>query len=148
MSVPAAVTDPVLSRSDRAFTAFLCLVSRQNASGGRGRLSRVFRTGDGDLAKPMVVRATSAIRRLSTDQAGQDSLDCGRSHERDGLIATWFVNAIRATGHQCRPRRPDRQPHPDRSQHQTRFTPAAKGRFTNDSASSDALKEYSIALEN
>jgi len=62
-ALAASVTDPHLFRSGREFAAFLGLVPRQNASGGKDRLGRISKMGDGYLRKLLVVGATSVIRR-------------------------------------------------------------------------------------
>jgi transposase len=58
----ASVPDPSLFRSGREFAAFLGLVPRQNSSGGKDRLGRISKMGDGYLRKLLVVGATSVIR--------------------------------------------------------------------------------------
>ena len=65
-ALAAAVTDPGLFRSGREFSAFLGLVPRQNSSGGKDRLGRISKMGDGYLRKLLVVGATSVIRRART----------------------------------------------------------------------------------
>ena len=65
-ALAAAVTDPGLFRSGREFAAFLGLVPRQNSSGGKDRLGRISKMGDGYLRKLLVVGATSMIRRART----------------------------------------------------------------------------------
>ena len=62
-ALAASVTDPGLFRSGREFAAFLGLVPRQNSSGGKDRLGRISKIGDGYLRKLLVVGATSVIRR-------------------------------------------------------------------------------------
>jgi transposase len=63
----ASVPDPSLFRSGREFAAFLGLVPRQNSSGGKDRLGRISKMGDGYLRKLLVIGATSVIRRARTD---------------------------------------------------------------------------------
>ena len=58
--------DPAQFRSGREFAAFLGLVPRQNSSGGKDRLGRISKMGDGYLRKLLVVGATSVIRRART----------------------------------------------------------------------------------
>lgn len=65
-ALSASVTDPSLFRSGREFAAFLGLVPRQNSSGGKDRLGRISKMGDGYLRKLLVVGATSVIRRVRT----------------------------------------------------------------------------------
>ena len=64
-ALAASVTDPSLFRSGREFAAFLGLVPRQNSSGGKDRLGRISKMGDGYLRKLLVVGATSVIRRAA-----------------------------------------------------------------------------------
>lgn len=65
-ALSATVTDPALFRSGREFAAFLGLVPRQNSSGGKARLGRISKMGDGYLRKLLVVGATSVVRRART----------------------------------------------------------------------------------
>jgi transposase len=69
-ALSAAVTDPSIFRSGREFAAFLGLVPRQNSSGGKERLGRISKMGDGYLRKLLVVGATSVIRRARTGTTG------------------------------------------------------------------------------
>jgi transposase len=69
-ALSAAVTDPSIFRSGREFAAFLGLVPRQNSSGGKDRLGRISKMGDGYLRKLLVVGATSVIRRARTGTVG------------------------------------------------------------------------------
>ena len=62
-ALSAAITDPSAFRSGREFSAYLGLVPRQNSSGGRERLGRISKMGDGYLRKLLLVSATSVIRR-------------------------------------------------------------------------------------
>jgi transposase len=66
-ALSASIPDPGMFRSGREFAAFLGLVPRQNSSGGKERLGRISKMGDGDLRKLLVVGATSVIRRAKTD---------------------------------------------------------------------------------
>ncbi|MBA3326539.1 MAG: IS110 family transposase [Rhodobacteraceae bacterium] len=69
-ALSASVPDPSVFRSGRQFAAFLGLVPRQNSSGGKDRLGRISKMGDGYLRKLLVVGATSVIRRaVSNDTA-------------------------------------------------------------------------------
>jgi transposase len=72
-ALAAAVTDPGLFRSGREFAAFLGLVPRQNSSGGKDRLGRISKMGDGYLRKLLVVGATSVIRRARTSTSASSS---------------------------------------------------------------------------
>ncbi len=65
-ALAASVPDPSVFRSGREFAAFLGLVPRQNSSGGKERLGRISKMGNGYLRKLLVVGATSVIRRSRT----------------------------------------------------------------------------------
>lgn len=65
-ALAASVPDPGMFRSGREFAAFLGLVPRQNSSGGKERLGRISKMGNGYLRKLLVVGATSVIRRART----------------------------------------------------------------------------------
>jgi len=65
-ALAASIPDPSLFRSGREFSAFLGLVPRQNSSGGKDKLGRISKMGDGYLRKLLVVGATSVIRRART----------------------------------------------------------------------------------
>jgi transposase len=62
-ALAASVPDPSVFKSGRQFAAFLGLVPRQNSSGGKERLGRISKMGNGYLRKLLVVGATSVIRR-------------------------------------------------------------------------------------
>jgi len=66
-ALSASIPNPTMFRSGREFAAFLGLVPRQNSSGGKDRLGRISRMGDGYLRKLLVVGATSVVRRAKTD---------------------------------------------------------------------------------
>ncbi|RYH07047.1 IS110 family transposase [Tropicimonas sp. IMCC6043] len=67
-ALAASVPDPTVFRSGRQFAAWLGLVPRQNSSGGRDRLGRVSKMGNGYLRRLLVVGATSLTRRADTNQ--------------------------------------------------------------------------------
>ena len=66
-ALAASVPDPSVFKSGRQFAAFLGLVPRQNSSGGKTRLGRISKMGDGYLRKLLVVGATSVIRRADSN---------------------------------------------------------------------------------
>jgi transposase len=61
-AIAATVTDPSHFRSSREFSAWLGLTPRQNSSGGKDRLGRVSKMGNGYLRSLIVVGATARIR--------------------------------------------------------------------------------------
>ena len=62
-ALAASVPDPTVFRNGRQFAAFLGLVPRQSSSGGKERLGRISKMGDGYLRRLLVVGATSVVRR-------------------------------------------------------------------------------------
>jgi transposase len=62
-ALSASIPDPAVFRSGRQFAAFLGLVPRQHSSGGKDRLGRISKMGDGYLRRLLVVGATSVVRR-------------------------------------------------------------------------------------
>jgi len=61
-AIAATVTDPSHFRSSREFSAWLGLTPRQNSSGGKDRLGRVSKMGNGYVRSLIVVGATAMIR--------------------------------------------------------------------------------------
>jgi transposase len=61
-AIAATVTDPAQFRSGREFAAWLGLTPRQNSSGGKERLGRISKMGDGYLRTLLVVGATAVMR--------------------------------------------------------------------------------------
>ena len=66
-ALAASVPDPSVFRSGRQFAAFLGLTPRQNSSGGKDKLGRISKMGDGYLRRLLVIGATSVIRRADTN---------------------------------------------------------------------------------
>lgn len=66
-ALAASIPDPSVFRSGRQFAAFLGLTPRQNSSGGKNRLGRISKMGDGYLRRLLVIGATSVIRRAQTN---------------------------------------------------------------------------------
>ncbi len=66
-ALAASVPDPGVFKSGRQFAAFLGLVPRQNSSGGKDRLGRISKIGDGYLRRLLVVGATSVVRRANSN---------------------------------------------------------------------------------
>ncbi|WP_262271865.1 IS110 family transposase [Microvirga yunnanensis] len=68
-AIAATVPDPSLFRSGREFAAWLGLTPRPNSSGGKERLGRISKMGDGYLRTLLVVGATAVIRYARTKTA-------------------------------------------------------------------------------
>ena len=66
-ALAASVPDPAVFSNGRQFAAFLGLVPRQRSSGGKERLGRISKMGDGYLRRLLVVGATALIRRASSN---------------------------------------------------------------------------------
>ncbi|WP_068115795.1 transposase [Tropicimonas marinistellae] len=66
IAIAATVPVPSVLKSGRQFAAWLKLFLRQNSSGGKERLGRVSKMGDGYLRRLLVVGATSVTRRAGT----------------------------------------------------------------------------------
>lgn len=67
-ALAASVPDPAVFKSGRQFAAFLGLVPRQNSTGGKSRLGRISKMGNGYLRKLLVIGATSVLRRARSDE--------------------------------------------------------------------------------
>jgi transposase len=65
-ALAASIPDPSVFKSGRQFAAWLGLVPRQSSSGGKERLGRVSKMGNGYLRRLLVVGATSVTRRAET----------------------------------------------------------------------------------
>ena len=70
-AISAAVPDPTLFRSGRQFAAWLGLTPRPHSSGGKERLGRISKQGDGTIRRLLVVGATAVIRRARQDNPGR-----------------------------------------------------------------------------
>ena len=66
-ALAASVPDPSVFKTARQFAAFLGLVPRQTSSGGKDRLGRISKMGDGYLRRLLVVGATSVLRRANSN---------------------------------------------------------------------------------
>lgn len=62
-ALAASVPDATVFKSGRQFAAWLGLVPRQTSSGGKERLGRISKMGNGYLRRLLVVGATSVTRR-------------------------------------------------------------------------------------
>ena len=71
-ALAASVPNPDVFKNGRQFAAFLGLVPRQSSSGGKERLGRISKMGDGYLRRLLVVGATALVRR-----AGNNSTTTG-----------------------------------------------------------------------
>ena len=67
-ALAASVPNPAVFKSGRQFAAYLGLVPKQSSSGGKERLGRISKMGNGYLRRLLVVGATSVIRRAGTNE--------------------------------------------------------------------------------
>jgi transposase len=67
-ALPAAVADPRVFRNGRQFAAWLGLVPGQHSSGGKLRLGRLTKAGDGYLRKLLIHGARAVLRHLGEKQ--------------------------------------------------------------------------------
>lgn len=70
-AISAAVPDPTLFRCGRQFAAWLGLTPRPHSSGGKERLGRISKQGDGPIRRLLVIGATSVIRVARQDTPGR-----------------------------------------------------------------------------
>ena len=70
-AISASVPDPALFRSGRQFAAWLGLTPRPHSSGGKERLGRISKQGDGSIRRLLVIGATSVIRVARQDTPGK-----------------------------------------------------------------------------
>jgi len=87
-ALAASIPDPSVFKSGRQFAAFLGLVPRQNSSGGKNRLGRISKMGDGYLRKLLVIGATSVIRRASTNTSATGAWLRSLMERKPARIAT------------------------------------------------------------
>ena len=70
-AISASVPDPALFRSGRQFAAWLGLTPKPHSSGGKERLGRISKQGDGSIRRLLVIGATSMLRRARQDNPGR-----------------------------------------------------------------------------
>ena len=70
-TISASVPDPALFRSGRQFAAWLGLTPKPHSSGGKKRLGRISKQGDGSIRRLLVIGATSMLRRAREDNPGR-----------------------------------------------------------------------------
>ena len=70
-AIAAAVPDPSLFRYGRQFAAWLGFTPRPHSSGGKERLRRISKQGDGMIRRLLVVEATAVIRVARQDNPGR-----------------------------------------------------------------------------
>jgi transposase len=86
----ATIGDASQFRSARQLSAWLGLVPRQNSSGGRDRLGRISKRGDGYLRR-LLVHGARAVLRWSRDGSGNGS---GRTAWQRELLARRPTNVV------------------------------------------------------
>lgn len=87
-AIAATVPDPSFFRSGREFAAWLGLVPRQNASGGKERLGRISRRGNRYIRQLLVVGATARLRHLGARSGPGAEWVAGLLERRPARLAT------------------------------------------------------------
>ena len=87
-ALAASVSDPAVFKNGRQFAAFLGLVPRQNSSGGKDRLGRISKMGDGYLRRLLVVGATSVIRRADKNTSATGAWVRGLLERKPARVTT------------------------------------------------------------
>jgi transposase len=90
-ALSASVPDPAVFKTGRQFAAFLGLVPRQNSSGGKARLGRISKMGDGYLRRLLVVGATSVIRRAGSNTSATGAWVRSLLERKPSRVATVAV---------------------------------------------------------
>jgi len=90
-ALAASVPDPSVFKTGRQFAAFLGLVPRQNSSGGKDRLGRISKMGDGYLRRLLVVGATSVIRRADSNPSATGTWVRGLLERKPARLVTVAV---------------------------------------------------------
>jgi transposase len=90
-ALAASVPDPGIFSSGRQFAAFLGLVPRQNSSGGKDRLGRISKMGDGYLRRLLVVGATSVVRRADSNPSATGAWMRGLLERKPARLVTVAV---------------------------------------------------------
>lgn len=90
-ALAASVPDPAVFRNGRQFAAFLGLVPRQTSSGGKERLGRISKMGDGYLRRLLVVGATSVVRRASRSPSATGAWVRGLLERKPARLVTVAV---------------------------------------------------------
>ena len=70
-AISASVPDPALFRSGRQFAAWLGLTPKPHSSGGKERLGRISKQGNGSIRRLLVIGAASMHRRAREDNPGR-----------------------------------------------------------------------------
>src|SRR5919107_961439 len=68
-AITATIADPSTFRGGREFAAWLGLVPRQRSTGGKQRLGRISRGGDGDIRRLLVIGAQAGLLRLKAGRS-------------------------------------------------------------------------------
>jgi transposase len=68
-AITATIADPSTFRSGREFAAWLGLVPRQRSTGGKQRLGRISREGDGYIRRLLIIGAQAVLLRSKAAHA-------------------------------------------------------------------------------
>ena len=109
-AIAATAPDPAQFRSGRHFAAWIGLVPRQHSTGGKERLGRVSKRGDGYLRRLLVTGAQAVLRWMRARPANRTPWLTGMLARRPwNVVATALANkaariawAVMARGEACR----------------------------------------------
>ena len=87
-ALAASIPDPAIFKTGRQFAAFLGLVPRQNSSGGKDRLGRISKMGNGYLRRLLVLGATSVVRRAGGDTSATGAWVRGLLERKPSRVVT------------------------------------------------------------
>ena len=95
LAIEAFAPDMTSFRSGRDFAAWLGLVARQHSSGGKERLGRVFKAGQVDIRRLLIIGAMSRLGWLGRNSI-PDGAWLGRMLARKSrmLVAIALVNKM------------------------------------------------------
>ena len=92
----ATIGDGAQYRSDRQLSAWLGLVPRQHSSGGKDRLGRVSKRGDGYIGRLLVHGARTVLRWR---RAPAGPTNCWRSGRQTSCWSPWPIRQHASPGH-------------------------------------------------
>ena len=87
-ALAASIPDPAIFKTGRQFAAFLGLVPCQNSSGGKDRLGRISKMGNGYLRRLLALGATSVVRRAGGDTSATGAWVRGLLERKPSRVVT------------------------------------------------------------
>ena len=87
-ALAASIPDPAVFKTGRQFAAFLGLVPRRDSSGGKDRLGGISKMGDRYLRRPLVLGATSVLRRVGNNTSATGACVRGLLERKPSRVVT------------------------------------------------------------